>query len=175
MNFCYPHLEGTFPLPEAQVDRFIMRIIIGYPTQVEENVILECFNLSDPLPDLGAVTTPDEIIGSDGGLLDCTVVSIIRLGFEGSLNRIYALLLEMSEKLDHPPLTSQTPLEFLPILNRLFPSSRGGLTTITEAYLNVSYGELSESTLDLKGVESAWDRLMIQGREMLAIRRHKKY
>ncbi len=41
MNFCYPHLEGTFPLPEAQVDRFIMRIVIGYPTQVEENVILE--------------------------------------------------------------------------------------------------------------------------------------
>jgi MoxR-like ATPase len=55
-------LEGTFPLPEAQIDRFLLRIAIGYPDQDEENAILERFRLSDPLPELEAVVTPDEII-----------------------------------------------------------------------------------------------------------------
>jgi MoxR-like ATPase len=55
-------LEGTFPLPEAQIDRFMLRIAIGYPTQAEENDILERFRASDPLPELQAVTTPEEII-----------------------------------------------------------------------------------------------------------------
>src|SRR5512144_387272 len=36
-------LEGTFPLPEAQVDRFLLRVAIGYPSQAEENTILERF------------------------------------------------------------------------------------------------------------------------------------
>jgi MoxR-like ATPase len=55
-------LEGTFPLPEAQLDRFLLRVAIGYPSQVEENTILERFRLSDPLPDLGPVTSPEEVI-----------------------------------------------------------------------------------------------------------------
>lgn len=55
-------LEGTFPLPEAQVDRFLMRIAIGYPEEDEENAILERFRLTDPLHELKAVTTPDEVV-----------------------------------------------------------------------------------------------------------------
>ena len=55
-------LEGTFPLPEAQIDRFLLRVNIGYPTQEEENAILERFKVEDPLADLGPVTTPAEII-----------------------------------------------------------------------------------------------------------------
>ncbi len=55
-------LEGTFPLPEAQIDRFLLRIAIGYPSQEEENAILERFRSADPLPNLEAVTTPEEII-----------------------------------------------------------------------------------------------------------------
>ena len=54
-------LEGTFPLPEAQVDRFLLRLAIGYPSEAEEGAILERFRLADPLPDLGAVTEPEEI------------------------------------------------------------------------------------------------------------------
>ncbi len=54
-------LEGTFPLPEAQVDRFLMRIKIGYPDEAEENGILERFRHSDPLPDLQAVSNAQEI------------------------------------------------------------------------------------------------------------------
>jgi MoxR-like ATPase len=55
-------LEGTFPLPEAQIDRFLLRINIGYPTQTEENDILERFRKNDPLPDLKAVASAAEIM-----------------------------------------------------------------------------------------------------------------
>jgi MoxR-like ATPase len=55
-------LEGTFPLPEAQLDRFLMRLVIGYPSEQEENDILIRFRAQDPLASLGAVTTPTEIL-----------------------------------------------------------------------------------------------------------------
>ncbi|MEW6716717.1 MAG: MoxR family ATPase [Chloroflexota bacterium] len=55
-------LEGTFPLPEAQIDRFLMRVVIGYPSQEEENTILERFRADDPLLELEAVTNPEEIL-----------------------------------------------------------------------------------------------------------------
>jgi len=55
-------LEGTFPLPEAQVDRFLIRLPIGYPTEEEEHAILLRFERRDPLEDLSSVVTPDELI-----------------------------------------------------------------------------------------------------------------
>lgn len=55
-------LEGTFPLPEAQIDRFLLRLAIGYPTEEEESAILERFRLSDPLPGLQSVVSADQII-----------------------------------------------------------------------------------------------------------------
>ncbi len=48
-------LEGTFPLPEAQIDRFLLRLSIGYPGQTDENQILERFRNKDPLPKLEPV------------------------------------------------------------------------------------------------------------------------
>jgi MoxR-like ATPase len=57
-------LEGTFPLPEAQIDRFLLKVALGYPTRSEENAILERFRSIDPLPSLQAVTTPEEIISA---------------------------------------------------------------------------------------------------------------
>jgi MoxR-like ATPase len=55
-------LEGTFPLPEAQIDRFMLRIVLGYPSENEENQILERFRQDDPLADLHAVTSPEELL-----------------------------------------------------------------------------------------------------------------
>ena len=55
-------LEGTFPLPEAQVDRFMLKIALGYPTEAEEGAILERFRDAEPLSELEAVTTPEEVI-----------------------------------------------------------------------------------------------------------------
>lgn len=42
-------LEGTFPLPEAQIDRFLMRVAVGYPERQEEREILHRFRTDDPL------------------------------------------------------------------------------------------------------------------------------
>jgi len=55
-------LEGTFPLPEAQVDRFLMRIAIGYPEEEEERIILRRFRTEDPLEELRPVISADEIL-----------------------------------------------------------------------------------------------------------------
>ena len=54
-------LEGTFPLPEAQIDRFLLRIDIGYPTFEEENAILLRFRTEDPLETLQPVTDPEMV------------------------------------------------------------------------------------------------------------------
>ncbi len=55
-------LEGTFPLPEAQLDRFLLRIVIGYPSQDEENAILLRFRKDDPLSQLSPVVSQAEIL-----------------------------------------------------------------------------------------------------------------
>ena len=55
-------LEGTFPLPEAQLDRFLMKIQLGYPRKSEEIAILERFQAEDPLLHLAAVTSPAEVV-----------------------------------------------------------------------------------------------------------------
>jgi len=71
-------LEGTFPLPEAQIDRFLLRIAIGYPAEDEENAILERFRLEDPLPGLQAVTTPEQIIEMQAQRRQVRVVEPVR-------------------------------------------------------------------------------------------------
>ncbi len=55
-------LEGTFPLPEAQLDRFLMRLAIGYPNETEEEEILLRFERQDPLVTLQPVADPETII-----------------------------------------------------------------------------------------------------------------
>ena len=52
-------LEGTFPLPEAQLDRFFLRMGLGYPSAVEETAILRRVADADPLADLAPVLSPD--------------------------------------------------------------------------------------------------------------------
>ena len=56
-------LEGTFPLPEAQLDRFLLRMRLGYPEQDEELAILKRFQEKDPLLELKPVASPDEVSG----------------------------------------------------------------------------------------------------------------
>jgi MoxR-like ATPase len=54
-------LGGTFPLPEAQVDRFIMRVSLGYLPDEEEVAMLDRFQTASPLDDLQPVTNAQEI------------------------------------------------------------------------------------------------------------------
>ena len=54
--------EGTFPLPEAQLDRFLMRISVGYPDFTEEMSIIEQQEREHPIDSLEAVSSPDQVI-----------------------------------------------------------------------------------------------------------------
>jgi len=54
-------LEGTFPLPEAQLDRFLLKISLGYPDKEQEISILNRFQEDDPLQTLAAVANPLEL------------------------------------------------------------------------------------------------------------------
>ena len=51
--------EGTYPLPEAQVDRFMMKVLVGYPSEEEEFVIVE--RVTGPAQAVAAVATTDEL------------------------------------------------------------------------------------------------------------------
>jgi len=55
-------LEGTFPLPEAQVDRFLIRIALGYPNEEDENEILLRYEREDPLETLEPVVQAEELL-----------------------------------------------------------------------------------------------------------------
>jgi MoxR-like ATPase len=55
-------LQGTFPLPEAQLDRFLLRLVLGYPTVTDEQEILRRYRAGRPLDDLDAVASPDEVL-----------------------------------------------------------------------------------------------------------------
>lgn len=54
--------EGTFPLPEAQLDRFLMRIRLGYPALAEEIRVLEIQQLRHPIRDIKPVVSVDEVL-----------------------------------------------------------------------------------------------------------------
>jgi MoxR-like ATPase len=54
-------LEGTFPLPEAQLDRFLLRLNIGYPEREDERDMVRRFLHRDPIVELEAVTQPSEL------------------------------------------------------------------------------------------------------------------
>jgi MoxR-like ATPase len=55
-------LEGTFPLPEAQLDRFLIRIKLGYPQENEESSIISRFQQDNPLDKLSSVIQADELL-----------------------------------------------------------------------------------------------------------------
>ncbi|MCZ7572523.1 MAG: MoxR family ATPase [Ardenticatenaceae bacterium] len=55
-------LEGTFPLPEAQLDRFLMQLRLGYPDATQERDLLRRFRQHDPLSDLRPLLTASDLI-----------------------------------------------------------------------------------------------------------------
>jgi MoxR-like ATPase len=71
-------LEGTFPLPEAQLDRFMVRIKLGYPTPEEESDILLRFERDTMLPDLEPVTGSEELREMQESVTSVRVDDIVR-------------------------------------------------------------------------------------------------
>jgi MoxR-like ATPase len=69
--------EGTFALPEAQLDRFMLRLQLGYPQPLEEVVILDEQKRSHPLDELGVVTTVDELRAMQASVREMYVDSAV--------------------------------------------------------------------------------------------------
>jgi MoxR-like ATPase len=55
--------EGTYPLPEAQVDRFMLKVIINYPKKEEEKAIIR-LNMSESLPKIQPMLKPEDIVNA---------------------------------------------------------------------------------------------------------------
>jgi MoxR-like ATPase len=71
-------LEGTFPLPEAQVDRFLMRIKLGYPSEKDENEILLRYEHTDPLETLEPVLASEALFDLQSRVRNVRVEQSVR-------------------------------------------------------------------------------------------------
>ena len=56
--------EGTYPLPEAQIDRFMMKVIVSYPDRAEERAILDAMATSEALPSVRPVVSAQQILNA---------------------------------------------------------------------------------------------------------------
>jgi MoxR-like ATPase len=65
--------EGTFPLPEAQLDRFLIKIKIGYPSKEDDKLILSRFRRDDPLEELKPVVAAAELMRMQAACRDVHV------------------------------------------------------------------------------------------------------
>ena len=70
--------EGTFPLPEAQLDRFLMRISLGYPTFSEELSVIEQQEQTHPIDELQTVASPGDVTGLQDAAKNVYVDSAVR-------------------------------------------------------------------------------------------------
>jgi MoxR-like ATPase len=71
-------LEGTFPLPEAQLDRFLLKLDMGYPSAEEEETIVLRHGAADPLAGLAAVVGPAELIAAQTTVARVGVADVLR-------------------------------------------------------------------------------------------------
>ena len=84
--------EGTFPLPEAQLDRFMLRIHLGYPASADELRILEAQQHGHPIDNLAQVISADELISAQRAIQD--------IYLDGSIKSYIVSLVEATRK--HP-------------------------------------------------------------------------
>src|SRR5690606_19997310 len=70
--------EGTFPLPEAQMDRFLMRVHLGYPSTTDEVLMMDSQQTAHPVETLTQVTDPSEIVGMQRAVKEIYVDPLIK-------------------------------------------------------------------------------------------------
>ncbi len=70
--------QGTFPLPEAQTDRFLMKLSLGYPEKQAELSVLDEYAESSPLDSLGAVCTGEDVVAAQNTVRAVKVSARIR-------------------------------------------------------------------------------------------------
>lgn len=70
--------EGTYPLPEAQIDRFMMKVKVGYPSKEEERRILDRMASGRPLPEVAVVARPNDVAEARAAVADVFVDEKVR-------------------------------------------------------------------------------------------------
>jgi len=70
--------EGTFPLPEAQLDRFLMRISLGYPSAEQQVAILDAQQFAHPIDSIAQVTTTGDLLAMQEQLKSVYVDTLIK-------------------------------------------------------------------------------------------------
>ncbi len=70
-------LEGTFPLPEAQLDRFLLRLSVGYPNEADEKSIVRRFRAGSPLDELPAVVDAVELLAMQRLVREVHVADVV--------------------------------------------------------------------------------------------------
>ncbi len=70
--------EGTYPLPEAQTDRFLLKLLLDYPSDEEERTIVDLYTVGQPAPDVDQVLTRDEIREAQSLVREVPVADDIR-------------------------------------------------------------------------------------------------
>lgn len=70
--------EGTFPLPEAQLDRFLVRLSLGYPSAEEETKMLDLLRQAHPIDSLAAVVSADEVLACQRAIREVYVDPKVR-------------------------------------------------------------------------------------------------
>jgi MoxR-like ATPase len=65
--------EGTYALPESQLDRFLLRISMGYPSREDERRVLSSHRRGQPVEDLQAVLTPEQVVQLQNAVREVTV------------------------------------------------------------------------------------------------------
>jgi MoxR-like ATPase len=91
--------DGTFPLPEAQLDRFFMRISLGYPSPDDELAILRDQQHGHPLGSLGPAVTKQEITTLQGAVENVYVDELLQrwiVGLVGATRRLDTIALSAS-------------------------------------------------------------------------------
>jgi len=104
-------LQGTFPLPEAQLDRFLLRIVLGYPSAADEQEILRRYRTDRPLDDLQPVAAPDEVLAMAEGLAeDAGDTILVMRGTDQATNGANP---KSAEAVDPPAETTEVDLKRL--------------------------------------------------------------
>ena len=69
--------QGTFPLPEAQMDRFFIQIDLGYPTMEEEKEIMNTYRLGEPIKQMNSLFTKEEVMELQEQVKQVKVSSVV--------------------------------------------------------------------------------------------------
>ncbi len=146
---------------------FLIWIVLYTVRKFKSEILVRIHEEDERVPLSGSVS--DYLLALLQGQVKRAIEGISRLNPAANfiaaarIRRIYASLLRLSARLGEPRVLSDTPLEFMENLERIFPASQTELEAITHAYLRVRYGELPETRMQVEDVESAWELVRKRG------------